>query len=29
LTFCAHYPSTRWIADLLGGPAPTKLSERV
>jgi AI-2 transport protein TqsA len=22
LTFCAHYPSTRWIADLLGGPSP-------
>ena len=28
LTFCAHYPSARWIADLLGGPAPTKLPER-
>jgi predicted PurR-regulated permease PerM len=22
LTFCAHYPSTRWISDLLGGSAP-------
>ena len=21
LTFCGHYPSTRWIAELLGGPA--------
>ncbi len=28
LTFCDHYPSTRWIADLLGGPAPTKPSRR-
>jgi AI-2 transport protein TqsA len=24
LTFCAHYPSTRWVADLLGGPAPAE-----
>jgi len=24
LTFCGHYPSTRWIADLLGGPQRTK-----
>ena len=22
LTFCGHYPSTRWIADVFGGPAP-------
>jgi AI-2 transport protein TqsA len=22
LTFCAHYPRTRWIADLAGGPLP-------
>jgi AI-2 transport protein TqsA len=22
LTFCAHYPQTRWIADLFGGPVP-------
>ena len=22
LTFCGHYPSTRWIAELLGGPLP-------
>ena len=20
VTFCAHHPSTRWVADLLGGP---------
>ena len=25
LTFCAHYPSTRRIADLLGGAAPRRL----
>ncbi len=24
LTFCGHYPSTRWIAELLGGPAQAK-----
>ncbi len=24
LTFCGHYPSTGWIADLFGGPAPAK-----
>jgi predicted PurR-regulated permease PerM len=24
LTFCEHYPSSRWIADLLGGPSPAK-----
>jgi predicted PurR-regulated permease PerM len=24
LTFCEHYPSTQWIADLLGGPLPEK-----
>src|SRR5271170_765629 len=28
LTFCGHYPSTRWIADLLGAPAPTKSTRR-
>jgi AI-2 transport protein TqsA len=28
LTFCGHYPSTRWIAELLGGPAPANLSKR-
>ncbi len=28
LTFCGHYPSTRWIAELLGGPAPTIASSR-
>ncbi len=28
LTFCDHYPSTRWIAELLGGPAPANLSKR-
>lgn len=28
LTFCGHYSSTRWIADLLGGPAPANLSNR-
>ncbi len=28
LTFCGHYSSTRWIADLLGGPAPANLSKR-
>ena len=22
LTFCGHYPSARWIAELFGGPAP-------
>ena len=22
LTFCSHYPSARWIAELFGGPAP-------
>ena len=27
LTFCAHYPSTRWVADLLGGPAPAEPPE--
>ncbi len=25
LTFCGHYPRTRWIADLLGGPLPEAL----
>ena len=24
LTFCGHYPSTRWIADLLGAPTTTE-----
>jgi hypothetical protein len=24
LTFCAQHPSSRWVADLLGGPAETK-----
>ena len=24
LTFCEHYPSTQWIATLLGGPLPEK-----
>ena len=24
LTFCAAHPSSRWIADLLGGPDPAK-----
>ncbi len=24
LTFCEHHPPTRWISDLLGGPAPEK-----
>ena len=24
VTFCSHYPSTRWIADLFGGPRRTK-----
>ncbi len=28
LTFCGHHSSTRWIADLLGGPAPANLSKR-
>jgi AI-2 transport protein TqsA len=28
LTFCSHHPSIRWIADLLGGPAPAKTSTR-
>lgn len=27
LTFCAHYPSSRWIADLFGGPAPRESAE--
>jgi len=26
LTFCGHYPRTRWIADLFGGPVPSKLA---
>ena len=26
VTFCRHYPSTRWIADLIGGSVPTKRS---
>ena len=24
LTFCSFYPSSRWLADLLGGPVPEK-----
>jgi AI-2 transport protein TqsA len=28
LTFCAHSPSTRWVADLLGGPAPAEPLKR-
>ena len=24
LTFCEHHPPTRWISDVLGGPAPEK-----
>jgi AI-2 transport protein TqsA len=24
LTFCAQHPSSRWVADLLGGPTETK-----
>ncbi len=27
LTFSGHYPSSRWIAELLGGPAPPKASK--
>ena len=23
LTFCAQHPSSRWLADLLGGPVPS------
>ena len=29
LTFCGHYPSTRWIADVFGGPAPETPLRRV
>jgi predicted PurR-regulated permease PerM len=28
LTLCGHFPSTRWIADLLGGPAPAESLKR-
>ena len=28
LTFSGHYSSTRWIADLFGGPAPANLTKR-
>ena len=28
LTFCSHYPSTSWIAELLGEPTPANSSER-
>ncbi len=28
LTFCGHGSSTRWIADLFGGPAPANLTKR-
>jgi predicted PurR-regulated permease PerM len=24
LTFCAQHPGSRWLADLLGGPAPAQ-----
>jgi predicted PurR-regulated permease PerM len=24
ITFCGHHPSSRWVADLLGGPAEAK-----
>ena len=27
LTFCSHWPSSRWVADLLGGPAAGKPAE--
>src|SRR5256885_332784 len=27
LTFCAAHPSSRWVADLLGGPEPAKLDK--
>jgi predicted PurR-regulated permease PerM len=27
LTFCAHHPSTRWVAELFGGGAPIRLAE--
>ena len=29
LTFCGHYSSTRWIADIFGGPAPERPPRRV
>ena len=29
LTFCGHYPSTWWIADVFGGPAPETPLRRV
>jgi predicted PurR-regulated permease PerM len=28
LTFCASHPATRWVADLLGGPAPADARKR-
>ena len=28
LSFCRHYPSSRWIADLFGGPPPNEASKR-
>jgi AI-2 transport protein TqsA len=28
VTFCAHHPSTRWVADLLGGPLERKAGAR-
>lgn len=28
LTFCEHHPSSKWIADLLGGPAPVEPATR-
>jgi AI-2 transport protein TqsA len=27
LTFCSQHPSSRWLADLLGGPAQTKIGK--
>jgi len=24
LSFCAQHPSSRWVADLLGGPPPVE-----
>jgi predicted PurR-regulated permease PerM len=29
LAFCSHYPSTRWIADMFGGPAPKSPQRRI
>ena len=27
ITFCGYYPSSRWIADLLGGPDEGRQAE--